>query len=118
MSQRSPEEVVRQFYRFWETKDRAAVDAAVTDSFRFSSPRDDRIDKATYLTRCWPNADVIASFDLEHVAADGDCVFVQYVATRRADGTRFRNTEVFRVAGERIDEVNVFFGRDLDERKG
>ena len=42
----------------------------------------------------------------------GDEVLVTYEATR-ADGTRFRNTEIFGFAGDRIASVEVYFGWDL-----
>jgi hypothetical protein len=40
-------------------------------------------------------------------------VFVTYEA-ERADGTRFRNTEVFGFDGDRISRIEVYFGWDLD----
>ena len=46
------------------------------------------------------------------VEAEGE-VFVTYEATR-ADGTRFRNTEIFGFEGERITRIEVYFGFDLD----
>ena len=43
----------------------------------------------------------------------GDEVLVTYEATR-TDGTRFRNTEVLTFAGDRIREVEVYFGWNLE----
>lgn len=40
-------------------------------------------------------------------------MLLTYEATR-ADGTRFRNTEVLTFAGERIVRAEVYFGWDLD----
>jgi hypothetical protein len=37
---------------------------------------------------------------------------VTYVQTR-PDGTRFRNSEVLTFAGDRVREVEVYFGWDL-----
>jgi hypothetical protein len=43
----------------------------------------------------------------------GDEVIVTYVSTR-ADGSRFRNTEILRFADDQIREAEVYFGWDLD----
>jgi hypothetical protein len=42
----------------------------------------------------------------------GDEVVVTYESTK-ADGGRFRNTEVLTFAGARIRKVEVYFGWDL-----
>ena len=36
------EDLVRKLYGSWESGDRSAMEALLTDDFRFSSPRDDR----------------------------------------------------------------------------
>lgn len=100
-------------YRAFESKDRVAFEALLSDDFRFSSPRDDRIDRTVYFERCWPNSDKLKNFVLENVVAQGDDVFVRYVAERVADGGRFRNIEFLRTAGGKVAEVEVYFGRDL-----
>ena len=45
-------------------------------------------------------------------SSDGDEVVVTYESTK-ADGSRFRDTEVLRFEGDRIAEVEVYFGWDL-----
>jgi hypothetical protein len=77
-----------------------------------SAPPDVGIDRATYFERCWPNANTIAAFDFTRLLEAGDEVVVTYEATR-TDGTRFRNTEIFGFAGERVSRVEVYFGWDL-----
>jgi hypothetical protein len=47
------------------SNDRKVVEDALTDDFRFTSPYDDRIDKATYFERCWRNSDWIERHELE-----------------------------------------------------
>ena len=42
----------------------------------------------------------------------GDEVVVTYHATRE-DGSRFRNTEVLTFNGDRVLEIEVYFGWDL-----
>lgn len=109
-------DVVKRFFASFQAGDRAALESAMTDTFRFSSPVDDRIDKKTYFERCFPNARKLGRFELEDVVANGERVLVRYLAHRRLDGSRFRNTEVFTVHGGKIDSVEVYFGRDLDRR--
>jgi hypothetical protein len=49
-------DTIRAYYRAYEAKDRNALEGLLTPDFRFSSPLDDRIDRGTYLVRCWPTA--------------------------------------------------------------
>ena len=107
------EDIVRRLYATWESGDRATMDALLADDFHFSSPRDDRIDKAKWFEVCWANREEVDGFVLEEIFAKGNEVFVKYVARRKRDGVRFRNVEFVRLSGERIAEVQVYFGRDL-----
>ena len=106
-------QLVRDSYRAFQTADRDLIERVLADDLVFSAPPDVGIDRAAYFERCWPNAGQVAAFDLERlVEADGE-VFVTYEATR-TDGTRFRNTEIFGFAGDRIGRIEVYFGWDLD----
>ena len=93
-------------------KDRAGIEPLLADDFHFTSPLDNRIDRDTYFTRCWPNSKHIADFDLINVVPEEHKVFVTYVA-RTNDGRRFRNTEIVTVRGQQITEVEVYFGWSL-----
>ena len=98
----------RAVYDAYVTKDRAAIEALIADDFHFTSPLDNRLDRATYFARCWPNSESIEGFDFIHVVADGDRVFVTYEG-RGAD-RRFRNTEVLTVKNGRLTDAEVYFG--------
>lgn len=101
--------LVRASYEAYVRKDREAIEALLDDDFHFSSPLDNRIDRATYFTRCWPNSDSISGFQFIHLVQQGHIVFVTYEGTRQGGG-RFRNTEVVTTRGGRIVEVEVYFG--------
>jgi len=45
-------ELIRAIFAAYLSNDREAVENALTDDFAFTSPYDDRIDKATYFERC------------------------------------------------------------------
>ena len=51
----------------------------------------------------------IANFDFINLVADGARVFVTYEG-RNTNGHRFRNTEILTIRGERIVDVEVYFG--------
>lgn len=117
----SPEiQLVRDYFAVFQAGDRASAERILADHFTFTSPVDDRIDRASYFERCWPNHRHIASIELERMAADGDEVFVRYLGHGR-DGAEFRNTECFTIQNGRISQVHVFFGTDttgpLEERE-
>ena len=105
--------LVRASYRAYETGDRAALERLLADDFTFSSPADVGIDRTTYFERCWPGAGQLDAFEITRLIEAGDEVVVTYVCTR-ADGSRFRNTEVFTIAQGRLAAVEVYFGWDLD----
>ena len=65
MTARSKAEIVRALFAAYRSNDRKAVEDSFADDFRFTSPYDDRIDKATYFDRCWRNSDWIERHELE-----------------------------------------------------
>jgi len=98
----------RAAYDAYVSKDRAAIEALIADDFHFTSPLDNRLDRATYFARCWPNSESTEGFDFIHLVRDGERVFVTYEG--RAAGHRFRNTELVTVKNGRITDVEVYFG--------
>ena len=102
-------DIVRGYYAAYEAKDRAAIEALVDDEFSFTSPLDDRIDRARYFEKCWPNSEQHRKFDVEKLFESGDEAFVRYKLTLNS-GVWFRNTEFLRLEGGRIREVEVYFG--------
>lgn len=100
--------IARAAYQAYVNKDPAAIEALIADDFHFTSPLDNRIDRATYFERCWPNSKRTESFDFIHLVSSGDRVFVTYEG--RAGGKRFRNTEILTLRGDKISEVEVYFG--------
>lgn len=109
---RHRQEIVRELLAAYVADDVDVVARRMTDDFTFSSPPDPLLDRAAYLERCWPNGGRVGGFDVVRMIESGDEVVVTYEATR-ADGTRFRNTEVSTFAGERIARQEVYFGWDL-----
>jgi ketosteroid isomerase-like protein len=101
--------IARASYEAYAAKDRPAIEKLVADDFHFTSPLDNRIDRATYFSRCWPLSARITGFEFIHLVPDGERVFVTYEGNN-IDGERFRNTEIVTVRNGRIVEVEVYFG--------
>jgi ketosteroid isomerase-like protein len=101
--------VVREYFRAYADKDRAAIEGLVDEAFRFSSPRDNHIDRATYFRRCWKNSEAVAGHKMIHILADGHRVFVIYELAWTAGGVS-RNTELFTLRDGKIVDVEVYFG--------
>jgi ketosteroid isomerase-like protein len=101
--------IARAAYEAYAKKDRAAIEALIAPDFRFTSPLDNRIARATYFARCWPNSQRIAGFEFIHLVQNDERVFVTYEGTN-TDGHRFRNTEIVTIRGRQITEVEVYFG--------
>ena len=107
--QSDPIAVARASYSAYANKDRAAIEALIADDFHFTSPLDNRLNRATYFERYWPNSRMIDRFDFIHMVLDGDRVFVTYEG-RSNTGKRFRNSEILTVHGGKIVEAEVYFG--------
>ena len=101
--------IIRAIFAAYLSNDRKAVEDAFTDDFRFTSPYDDEIDKATYFVRCWRVADWIERHELEKILVEGNEAFVTYKCLAN-DGRSFRNTEFFSFAGDKIKRIDVYFG--------
>jgi ketosteroid isomerase-like protein len=102
-------EIIRALFAAYLANDRKSVEDALTDDFRFTSPYDDEIDKATYFARCWRNTDWIERHDLERIFVEGDEAFVTYKCVAKG-GKNFRNTEFFSFEGDKIKRIDVYFG--------
>jgi len=109
MSSQRKEEIIRDIFAAYVSGNRKAVEDTLADDFRFTSPYDDRIDKATYFERCWRNTDWIERHELETIFVEGDEAFVTYTCVAKG-GRRFRNTEFFVFAGDKVRRIDVYFG--------
>ena len=101
--------IARSAYESYVKKDRRTIEKLIADDFHFTSPIDNRLDRATYFARCWPNSEWIDGFEFKNLVADGDRVFVTYEG-RKATGEKFRNIEIVTVRNGQIVEVEVYFG--------
>jgi len=51
---RVPISVAKKAYQAYIDKDRALIESLIADNLHFTSPLDNRIDRATYFARCGP----------------------------------------------------------------
>lgn len=107
--------IARASYEAYIAKDRTAMEKLIAADFHFTSPLDNRIDRAAYFARCWPISEKAEKFDFIHLVPDGDRVFVTYEGRTR-DGHAFRNTEIMTIRAGQIIEVEVYFGWDLPHK--
>ena len=70
MPDRDREKTIRALFAAYLANDRRAIEDFLTDDFRFTSPYDDEIDKATYFARCWRVSDWIERGVLPSQRAD------------------------------------------------
>lgn len=104
------EQVVRNYYAAWGTKDWPSLDRLLADGFTFSSPLDDHISKSAYKAGCWDTQIAfIGAFDLKQVIATDDAAFVLYIC-HTANGKTFQNVEYFRLGGGKVQAVECYFG--------
>jgi len=110
--------IARASYDAYVTKDRPTIESLIGSDFHFTSPLDNRIDRAAYFKRCWPNSEALVNFRFIHLVRNGERVFVTYDATRRdgASEIHFRNTEILTIKDGKIVEAEVYFGWTLPHR--
>src|SRR6266851_5362230 len=99
MPSASKPEIIRAIFAAYLSNDREVVEESLTDDFRFTSPYDDEIDKATYFER----------HELEKIFVEGDEAFVTYKCVAKG-GRSFRNTEFFTFEGDKVKRIDVYFG--------
>ncbi len=112
---KDPLDVARACLKAYVEKDRAAMESLLADDFRFTSPIDNALDRATYLERCWPNSKWMEAFDSIYELEWGERAFLVYEA-RTSTGKRFRNSEVHTVRGGQLTAIEVYFGWELPHR--
>ena len=107
--------IARAAYEAYVRKDRAAIEKLIAEHFHFTSPLDNRIERAAYFKYCWPNSEKIKRFDFINLVADGDRVFVTYEG-HSTNGDVFRNTEIVTVRDGQLVEVEVYFGWSIPHK--
>ena len=107
--------IARTAYEAYVRKDRAVIEEIIAEDFHFTSPLDNRIDRATYFKYCWPNSEKIKRFDFINLVNDGDRVFVTYEG-HSTEGDVFRNTEIITVRDGQLVEVEVYFGWSIPHK--
>jgi ketosteroid isomerase-like protein len=111
----SAADIVRACFSAYEVKDQRAIEEILDNDFIFTSPLDNKIDRLTYLDRCWPISKNVHDFKLVNLVESGSQVFVTYISTLNS-GKSFRNTEIFEVADGKIKSVEVYFGWDVPHK--
>lgn len=92
-------------------KSRDVVEALIAEDFRFTSPLDNGIDRATYFERCWPNCKSMTGVTIIEAVDAGEHAFVVYEAD--TETKRFRNCELHTARDGKLVAVEVYFGWDL-----
>lgn len=105
----SVSDLVRKCFSAYELQDRRIIEDLLSDDFTFTSPLDERINRAEYFQRCWLNSENIRNFQIEKLFENGNEACVRYQCETKA-GKKFCNTEWFRFEGNKLKEVQVFFG--------
>jgi hypothetical protein len=109
MEHKTVPDLVRKYFSDFAARNRKSVEEILTDDFTFHSPHDPQIGKTTYFEKCWPNGDNFRAFHIEKLFEKGNEAFVRYECETKV-GAKFRNTEFIRIEGDKIKEVEVYYG--------
>ena len=114
MDTRNVPDLVRKLYGAYVSKNRQVVEDLLSDDFSFTSPYDDHIGRTVYFQKCWPYSERIKAFEIEKLFDKGNEAFIRYEIETIA-GDRFRNVEWMRFEGDKLQEVEVYFGSLADD---
>jgi ketosteroid isomerase-like protein len=106
-------DIVRRVYAAWPAGDRDALEALLADEFRFTSPYDDALDRATFFARCWPHHVEMLDVTIKKLVVADDSAYVTYVLRTKNDRV-IENTELLRLSGGKVASVDVYFGATRD----
>ncbi len=106
---------MRRLFQVFNDDDRVAAGALIADDYRFTSPMDNGIDKASFFARCWPGDHGMTDFSIDRMLAGGDTVATTFEAKTK-DGVRIRTAGVNRVRNGQIFEAEAYFGWSLPHR--
>jgi ketosteroid isomerase-like protein len=109
MQQSSVEDLIRTYFAAFLAQDRQALEESLSEDFTFTSPYDDHISKAEFFERCLPGSENFRRVEIERIFVSGNEAFMRYQAELK-DGSTFRNTEFIRVEGDKLRDVEVYFG--------
>lgn len=107
-------DTAKAIYDAYVAKDCGIVESLLADDFLFTSPLDNALDRDGYFAICWPNSANTDSFEIVHMAEQGELVFVTYECQR--EQARLRNTEVLTIRRGKIAKVEVYFGWNVPHR--
>jgi hypothetical protein len=85
------------------------VESLLSSDFVFTSRYDYRIDRETYFNRCWPYSEKSPTYSIKKLFENGNEAVILYDCKTK-DGGSSRNTEFFTIEGNKIKEVEVYFG--------
>lgn len=105
-------EIAQRALQAYVDGDRAALEPLIAERFRFTSPYDNGLDRATYFSRCWPFHEITKEIKILRAIEQDNEVVLTYEMTQ-VSGERSRNTEVLTIRGGQILQVEVYFGWTL-----
>jgi hypothetical protein len=105
--------LARAMYAAYAASDRAAIEPIIAPGFRFWSPLDDGIDRATYFERCWAGHASIDDIELLRCSEISPTEVLATYVLHKADGGRAQNSEILTFDGDRAVKAEVYFGWDL-----
>jgi hypothetical protein len=93
-------------------KHRRTAESLIGEEFRFTSPLDNAIDRATYFSRCWPNCEAMRTINVVDSCDIGETAFLVYEISTE-DKRRFRNCEMHTARDGKLISIEVYFGWNL-----
>jgi hypothetical protein len=107
----TPLQIVKKALQAYVDKDRDAIESVIGEDYRFTSPLDNGLDRATYFARCWPNSERMEDMKFIEGAESADTAWIVYEAT--SSTKRFRNAEMHNIRNGKLVATEVYFGWEL-----
>lgn len=102
--------LVENYFNAYETQDREVLEQLMSGDFTYNSPKDNKIDKAEYFSKCWLENESKPVYTIEKILESNHEVMVIY-SCKTADGNAFRNVEFFTFEEGQVKSIDVFYGQ-------
>ena len=100
--------LIESYFDAWVRRDWSAVAAFLAPSIHLRSPIDDFVGIDKYRERCWPLGEGLREITLRDFFESGETAFFNYEA--RTDKMTFRAAEIFKIQGEKIASIDIYWG--------
>ncbi|MDO6761683.1 hypothetical protein Q4566_15860 [Tamlana sp. 2_MG-2023] len=103
------QDIIQTYFSCYEKSDKETLENILDNRFEISSPHDNKLDKSSYLEKCWGFNKSVEQYQILKFIENTNEAFLSYKAILY-DKREIENAEYFKILGGRIINVKVYYG--------